>query len=193
MKRILILDNNDSFTFNIVDLIRKTGCRNFTILNTADKYANVNKVGNFEKIIISPGQGQPEDFPFILDVLNKYHSSRHFLGICLGHQAIGGFFGASLKNIYPVFHGYSAEINITSESAIFRNIPNKFNAALYHSWVIDNNSVPKNLIITALSGNNYIMAVESTDFPVFGVQFHPESFLSEFGMNILENFINLKS
>ena len=151
-----------------------------------------NDIKYFDKIIISPGPGLPNDFPLISEALDKYHSSKDFLGICLGHQAIGAFFSAKLTNISPVIHGQAHQIKIKKQSPIFKNIPNSFKVGLYHSWAIDFDDFPDALDITAVSEKNLIMSIASKKYSVFGVQFHPEAYITEYGFKILKNFVDLK-
>ena len=186
-KKILLLDNNDSFTWIIVDYIRSLKNTDLKVIKT--NAVNVNEIKYFDKIIISPGPGLPDDFPAIFDVLEKYHTTKSILGICLGHQAICKFFAAKLINIFPVVHGQAHQIKIIKQSPLFTNLPDSFKVGLYHSWAVDFNDFPDELQITAVSENNIIMSIVSRKFPVFGIQFHPESYITEYGFNILKNFV----
>ena len=188
--KILLLDNNDSFTYNIVDYLRRIKIFDFKVRRTNN--VKINEIKYFDKIIISPGPGLPNDFPIIFDVLEKYYTSKHILGICLGHQVIGSFFAAKLINIFPVVHGQAHKIKIIKQSPIFKNLPVSFNAGLYHSWAIDFDDFPNELEITALSENNTIMSIASKKFSIFGIQFHPESYITEYGLEILKNFADLR-
>jgi para-aminobenzoate synthetase component 2 len=188
-KKIVILDNNDSFTYNIVDYLRRIESVGLKVLNSNE--AKIDEIKYFDKIIISPGPGLPYDFPLIFDVLEKYHTSKHFLGICLGHQAIGNFFGAKINTVFPVVHGQANQIKIINHSPIFKNLPNSFTVGLYHSWALDFDSFPDEIEISAVSENNIIMAIASEKFPVFGIQFHPESYITKYGFRILKNFVDL--
>ena len=188
--KILLLDNNDSFTYNIVDYLRRIKNTDLKVIRT--NQAKINELKYFDKIIISPGPGLPNDFPVIFDILDKYHTSKFILGICLGHQAIGNFFAAKLKNIFPVIHGQAHQIKTIIQSPIFTNLPKSFKVGLYHSWAIDFDDFPSELEITSLSDNNIIMSIASKKFTVFGVQFHPESYITEYGFEILKNFVDLK-
>ena len=187
--KILLLDNNDSFTYNIVDYVRRIENIDIKVIRTNE--TKINEIKYFDKIIISPGPGLPGDFPVIFDVLEKYHTSKHILGICLGHQAIGNFFAAKLINIFPVVHGQAYQIKIIRQSPIFKNIPKSFKAGLYHSWAMDFDDFPEELEITTVSENNIIMSIASKNFSVFGIQFHPESYITEYGFKILKNFVDL--
>lgn len=187
--KILLLDNNDSFTYNIVDYVRRIENIDLEVIRTNE--AKINEMKYFDKIIISPGPGLPDDFPVIFDVLEKYHTSKYILGICLGHQAIGNFFAAKLINIFPVVHGQASQIKIIKQTPIFQNLPNSFKVGLYHSWAIDFDDFPDELEITAVSENNIIMSIAAKKFPVYGIQFHPESYITEYGFKILKNFVDL--
>ncbi len=188
---ILLLDNNDSFTYNIVDLVRKIDNVNLKVVKTNS--ININDIKIFSKIIISPGPGLPDDFPNLFKILKTYAGKIPILGICLGHQTITSFFGAKLKRIVPVVHGQAHTINILKPSPLFRNIPLTFNVGLYHSWAVSDEMFPKDLLITAASKQNVIMAVQSKSKNIFGLQFHPESHLTEFGLQIISNFISLNN
>lgn len=187
-KNIALLDNNDSFTYNIVDYLRRIENIHFKVIKTIA--TGVNEIELFDKIIISPGPGLPGDFPLIFDILEKYHTSKHILGICLGCQAIGNFFGAKLINIFPVVHGQTNQIKIIKQSPIFKDLPASFRVGLYHSWAIDLADFPGEMEITALSENQIIMSIASKNYPVWGIQFHPESYLTEYGFEILNNFVD---
>ncbi|MFQ5584528.1 MAG: anthranilate synthase component II, partial [Calditrichia bacterium] len=184
--KIALLDNNDSFTYNIVDYLRRIENIDFKVIKTNE--TGVNEVEPFDKIIISPGPGLPGDFPEIFDILEKYHTCKHILGICLGCQAIGNFFGAKLINIFPVVHGQTVQIKRIKQSPIFKNLPASFPVGLYHSWAIDLQDFPAEMEITALSENDIIMSIASKKYSVWGIQFHPESYLTEYGFEILNNF-----
>ncbi len=187
--KILLLDNNDSFTYNIVDYVRRIENSDLKVIRT--NKIKINEIKYFDKIIISPGPGLPNDFPIIFDVLDKYHASKYILGICLGHQAIGEFFAAKFINISPVVHGQAHQIKIIKRFPLFNNLPESFKVGLYHSWAIDFDDFPSELEITAVSENNIIMSIASKKHPVYGIQFHPESYISEYGFEILKNFVEL--
>lgn len=187
--KILLLDNNDSFTYNIVDYVRRIENIDLKVIRT--NKTKIDEIKYFDKIIISPGPGLPNDFPFIFDVLEKYHTSKHILGICLGHQAIGNFFAAKFINIFPVVHGQVYQIKIIKQSPIFKNLPKSFKVGLYHSWAIDFDDFPDELEITGITENNTIMSIASKKFSVYGIQFHPESYITEYGFKILKNFVDI--
>jgi anthranilate synthase/aminodeoxychorismate synthase-like glutamine amidotransferase len=189
-EKILLLDNNDSFTYNIVDYLRRIENIDFSVVRSNNISANRSKF--FDKIIISPGPGLPKDYPTILDVLEKNYTSKPILGICLGCQAIGKFFGGTLVNIIPVIHGQACEITVVKNSSIFKGLPTSFKVGLYHSWAIDYNDFPDELEINAVLENRIIMSITKKSYSVYGVQFHPESFITEYGFQILKNFVDLR-
>lgn len=187
--KLALIDNKDSFTFNIVELLRKIGGCEITVFPADD--TETEKIKCFDKIIISPGPGLPSEFPNLKKILTTYYKEKPFLGICLGHEAICCFFGAEIINLPAVVHGQSRQINVLSNSPLFKNIPSKFNAGLYHSWMVSKENFPDELEIDGLSGEGGIMAVHHKEYKLFGVQFHPESVITEYGKQIIENFVNI--
>jgi anthranilate synthase/aminodeoxychorismate synthase-like glutamine amidotransferase len=186
---ILIVDNNDSFTYNIVEVIRTITDDSIHVVPSRE--VNLQSIEAYERIIISPGPGLPAEFPVLPKILNMYVHTKPILGICLGHQAICDFFGAKLINLPSVVHGQSRLFSKEYESILFKNIPHSFRIGLYHSWIVDRQSLPDSLSITGTSDDGYIMAVEHKTYKLFGVQFHPESFITQYGSQIIENFINI--
>ena len=184
---IALIDNEDSFTFNILNILRRFPDLTTTIIPTAN--LQVGNLKNFDKIIISPGPGLPADFPILEQILIEYHSEKPILGICLGHQAICTYFGAHLFNLPRVQHGQSQSISVVNNSRLFKGISNNFNVGLYHSWVADRKDFPQELVITAVSDQELIMAVSHIKYDIHGVQFHPESHLCDIGLKIIRNFI----
>ena len=187
--RILLIDNNDSFTWNIVDLLRTIdGCVPEVVSHNA---LSGKDIANYNRIIFSPGPGVPEEFPGLSNILRLHGESISVLGICLGHQAICSFYGAGLKNLPHVVHGQAKKIKVHRQGILFKDIPDNFVAGLYHSWQVDRSGFPDPLDVLAHSEEGSIMAVAHKIHPVYGVQFHPESFLTPFGRKMLENFIFL--
>ena len=183
---LLILDNYDSFTYNIVHAVRSLGieptvCRNDRI--------TLDEVDAFDKIIISPGPGIPSEAGILPQLLERYATSKPILGICLGHQAIGERFGAVLRNLPEVYHGIKSTITITRPDYIFAGLPDKIDVGRYHSWVVDREGLPECLEVTAVSPDGEIMAMRHRSLDVRGVQFHPESILTPQGLTIIENWI----
>ncbi len=186
-KNVFLLDNNDSFTYNIVNHLRKMDEVTVAV-STANDF-QLDEIAHFDKVIISPGPGLPEEFPRISQILQAYHTTKPILGICMGHQAIGTFFGAELIKLSPVIHGQARTVEIVRDSPLWSNIPDRFKGGLYHSWVLASDSIPDSLLVTAVTGDNVVMAIQSKKYPVFGVQFHPESYMTGHGFEILRNFI----
>lgn len=184
---LLILDNYDSFTYNIVHVLRSLGleptiCRNDRI--------TLDEIEEFDKIIISPGPGIPSEAGILPSLLDRYATSKSILGVCLGHQAIGERFGAHLRNLPEVYHGIKSEITVTvPDDYIFRGLPVNIEVGRYHSWVVDKEQFPECLEITAISPDDEIMAIRHRTLDVRGVQFHPESILTPQGITILSNWV----
>lgn len=184
--KLLILDNYDSFTYNIVHAVRELGvepavCRNDKI--------TLDEVDNFDKIIISPGPGIPSEAGILPQLLERYAGSKPILGVCLGHQAIGECFGAKLRNLPEVYHGIKSQISITVPDYIFAGLPDRIDVGRYHSWVVDKNNLPDCLEVTAVSDDGEIMAMRHRTLDVRGVQFHPESILTPQGLTIIDNWL----
>ena len=187
MNKILLIDNYDSFTYNIEHLVTKLGFEVETIKNNDFSMQYVN---NFEKIIISPGPGLPSEANQINELILTYYKTKSILGICLGHQAIGEAFGSELKNLSKVYHGVTSEITILdSEDSLFKTLPSHFDVARYHSWVIDQNHLGNQLKITSVSEDGTIMSIKHKQYDVKGIQFHPESILTPLGEQIIKNWL----
>lgn len=186
---IALIDNNDSFTYNIVELIRKITDKKIQVFSAEN--LDVEKLNAFDKLIFSPGPGLPEHFPVMYSVLEKYGTTKKILGICLGHQAICKFFGAKLINLDNVVHGQSKKIHILNNDGIFSSLPSEIIVGLYHSWVVDKENFPSEIEITSQCQAGNIMSVKHRRFGIYGVQFHPESFITTFGEQIIANFLNL--
>lgn len=182
---ILIIDNYDSFTYNLVQQIESLGYETMVRENdkiTADEIASLHPNG----IIISPGPGKPTDAGISNDVIKQFHSSIPILGVCLGYQCIGTFFGARLTHAKTIMHGKTSQVHHDNDP-LFVDVPETFTVARYHSLALT--TIPAPLITTATTEDGEIMAIRHADYPVFGVQFHPESFLSDYGNKIMENFL----
>lgn len=191
MKKILILDNNDSFTYNIVELIKKNSNNTVDVVKSTD--CELSTVDNYKKIIFSPGPGVPDDFPILKTILNDSarFGNKHILGICLGFQAICQFYGGELINKSSVTHGERHLLSIEPKSRLFEGITYNAHIGLYHSWEINAQSIKPPLRITGYA-NGSLMAVESQNNHIYGVQFHPESYISNCGDDIITNFLNLE-
>jgi len=186
--KLLIIDNYDSFTFNLVELIRKIGFNNFEIIKSDE--VKISTIEDFDKILFTPGPGLPKDFPVMFETLKKYESSKSILGVCLGHQAIAEHYGATLINANNVTHGISKLVNIIDDKEImFDSVPSQIKGGLYHSWFVSSENVPSELKVTAISDDQIIMAISHVKYDVKGVQFHPESIMTSYGKKIIENWL----
>lgn len=186
---ILMLDNYDSFTYNLVQYIQELIGRDIDVFRNDE--IELDAVGAYDIIILSPGPGLPEEAGIMPALLNRYASAKKILGVCLGHQAIGEAFGASLKNLDHVFHGVETPMHVVGDSTVlFHGISPIFQAGRYHSWVVDAETIPEELIVTARDSSGEIMAMHHRDYDVFGVQFHPESVMTPDGMGMLKNFLS---
>lgn len=186
--RLLVLDNYDSFTYNLVHLIEKVSDVSFDVIRN-DKIS-IDEVKTYDKILLSPGPGLPKDAGIMPELLKQYGTTKSIFGVCLGLQAIGENYGAALKNLDTVFHGLATPITITHDDLIFKDCPKTFTVGRYHSWVVNQQHLPNDLQITATDDNGNIMALKHHQFDVRGVQFHPESILSEYGETIIRNWLN---
>lgn len=187
MNKIVLIDNYDSFTFNLVHYLEELDCEVLVFRN--DEF-DLEEIRNFDTIILSPGPGIPSQSGLLLDVIKMYSSTKKILGICLGHQAIGEAFGATLLNLDAVYHGVSSKITISDTTeTLFNNLPQQIEVGRYHSWVINPVNLPEALEVTSVSENGEIMSIRHKQFNVKGIQFHPESILTPLGKNILSNWI----
>lgn len=185
--KLLVLDNYDSFTYNLVQLIEKTSNMEYEV-HKNDKIT-LEQVEAFDKILLSPGPGIPVNAGIMNDLIRIYASRKSILGVCLGLQAIGEVFGAKIINLDTVYHGIATEIEIIAGDPLFDHCPKKFVAGRYHSWAVDYQSVTDDLIVTALDAENCVMAMRHKIYDVKGVQFHPESILTEYGEQMIRNWI----
>lgn len=186
---IAIVDNNDSFTYIITDYLKKTRNAHVSVVNY--NTLEPKTLNHYNKIVISPGPGLPDKFPKVHELIRLYYKSKPILGICLGFEAIATFFGCKLLNLSFVYHGVANRVKTLGYSYLFKGLRKNFTVGLYHSWAIDNKTVPKSLRVTSISEDGIIMSIEHEHFPVFGVQFHPESYITEEGQKIFSNFVGL--
>jgi anthranilate synthase component 2 len=188
--RILLIDNYDSFTYNLVHLIRDVSQTEVTVWKN-DAFS-MDEVASFDHIILSPGPGVPEEAGLLKSVIQTYKSHKKIFGVCLGLQAIGEVYGAQLKNLSKVYHGMKTPMHKTSISdPILQGIESPFDAGRYHSWVIDRTTCPEDLLVTATDDNGEIMAARHKSDHVYGVQFHPESIMTPDGHVMMKNFLKL--
>lgn len=185
--KILVLDNYDSFTYNLVYIVRQLGYGDQMDVFRNDKIS-VEDVAKYDKILLSPGPGIPSEAGIMPQLLKNYSSSKSILGVCLGHQAIGEAFGGGLINLSEVLHGVASQVK-TEKDLLFEGIPETFNIGRYHSWVIDEESLSPDLEVIARTPDQQIMAVRHKEFAVRGVQFHPESILTENGIQLIKNWL----
>lgn len=185
--KTVIIDNYDSFTYNLRHLILELGAEVEVVRN--DKF-ELGYINSFDKIILSPGPGIPSEAGLLLDVIKMYAGKKPILGVCLGEQAIGEAFGSALINLADVFHGVQTPIDLVAEDYIFAGLPREIPVGRYHSWVIDEKHLSPELEVTALSKEGQIMAVKHRQFDIHGIQFHPESVLTPNGRTIVSNFLN---
>lgn len=188
--KLLVFDNYDSFTYNLVHLVEKLLHQKVDVYrNDQIALADVNK---YDKIILSPGPGLPVEAGLLLPLIKEYAASKSILGVCLGHQAIGEVFGGRLINLTKVYHGISTNCKvINKENTLFKNMPAAFQVGRYHSWVVDREQFPAELEITAIDDNDIIMAMQHKVYDVQAVQFHPESVLTPMGEQIIKNWLGL--
>ncbi|MDQ3392583.1 MAG: aminodeoxychorismate/anthranilate synthase component II [Bacteroidota bacterium] len=190
-KKILVLDNYDSFTYNLVHLIRELGYGEEMDVIRNDKIS-LEEVGKYDKILLSPGPGLPSEAGIMMDVIKRYAPSKSILGVCLGHQGIGEAFGAKLWNMEEVLHGIAENVVITkTTNSLFINMPEFFKVCRYHSWTVMPETVNGELEITATDERGNVMAINHLKYDVQGVQFHPESILTENGKTIIKNWLEI--
>ena len=188
--KILLFDNYDSFTYNLVHAIKSLGYENVDVYRN-DKI-ELSQIDLYDKIILSPGPGLPSEAGIMMEVIKKYAGKKSILGVCLGHQAIAEVFGAKLENIPTVFHGIQTAIKIMKEDYLFAGLPNEILAGRYHSWIVSKSDFPDELEVTAVDKAGDIMALKHKTLDLHGVQFHPESILTPDGVQIIQNFLQSK-
>ena len=186
--KILVLDNYDSFTYNLVHLLKELGVSPEVFRN--DKIA-LEAVNQYDKILLSPGPGVPSEAGIMPALIRAYASTKSILGVCLGHQAIGEAFGGSLSNLAEVFHGVATTTKVINRhERLFSGLPLQFATCRYHSWIVNKHDFPAALQITAEDAAGNVMALAHRTYDVRGVQFHPESYITEFGKQMLKNWLN---
>lgn len=184
--KTVIIDNYDSFTYNLAHLVKELGAEVDVLRN--DKF-RLEELEPYDKIILSPGPGVPEEAGLLLDVIRTYAGRKPILGVCLGEQAIGQAFGGKLTNLSEVFHGIQTNVKIKNKDYIFSGLPTEIPVGRYHSWVVDTDGFPEELVITAISSEGQIMALKHREYDVHGIQFHPESVLTPDGKQIVGNWL----
>ncbi|PQB04865.1 anthranilate synthase component II [Aureitalea marina] len=185
--RILVIDNYDSFVYNLVHYLEEL---NVEVVIRRNDEVQLDEVVQFDKILLSPGPGIPDESGMLKKVIEHYARKKPMLGVCLGHQAIGEVFGGELENLDTVFHGVATLVTPTvSDEPLFTGLEAQFEVGRYHSWVVRPENLPDELEITALDGNGQIMAMRHRTLPLTGVQFHPESVLTPDGKKMIENWV----
>ena len=192
--KILIFDNYDSFTYNLVHLVEKILHEKVEVFRNDE--ISLEEIKRFDRIILSPGPGIPSEAGLLLPLIKEYASSKPILGVCLGHQAIGEAFGGTLTNLSTVYHGVATKIKVSSQKSagkndLFREVPEEIEVGRYHSWIVSDEDFPEDLEIIARDENGYIMALQHKKYDVQGVQFHPESVLTPEGEKIMRNWLNV--
>lgn len=184
--KTVIIDNYDSFTYNLSHLVKELGAEVSVVRN--DQF-RLSELKPFDKIILSPGPGIPTEAGLLMDVIDAYASVKPILGVCLGHQAIGEYFGGKLTNLSQVFHGIASIISITAPDYIYKELPAQVQVGRYHSWVVDNEGLPDCLEVTSVSEEGQIMSLRHKQYDVRGIQYHPESVLTPEGRKIIANWL----
>lgn len=185
--KILLLDNYDSFTYNLLHAVKELGATDIEVVR--NDQIELDDVERFDKIILSPGPGIPEEAGLLLPIIKKYAPTKSILGVCLGHQAIGEAFGARLENLKEVYHGVQTPVSILSHDILFEGLGKEIPVGRYHSWVVDTKDFPEALAITAISPEGQIMALKHREYDIHGIQFHPESVLTPDGKTIVKNWL----
>lgn len=185
--KVFILDNYDSFTYNLVHYVEQYA--DLCIVKR-DNEIILEELNKFDKIILSPGPGLASEKPIMHKIISNYKNTKSILGICLGHQSIAEYFGASLYNFENVIHGIEKNTKIILQNSIFNNIPKEFISGRYHSWAVSKTDFPKDLNILAVDDNEVIMAIEHKKYKITGLQFHPESIMTRYGKEMIKNWIS---
>lgn len=186
MKKVLVIDNYDSFTYNLVHYLEDLEC---DVTVKRNDQLSLEEVAAYEKIILSPGPGIPDEAGLLKPIIEKYATTKSILGVCLGQQAIGEVFGGSLTNLEQVYHGVATKVKVTvDDESLFKNLPETFEVGRYHSWIVAS-PLPQTLEATSYDENGQIMSLRHKEYDVRAVQYHPESVLTPHGKQILENWV----
>jgi anthranilate synthase component 2 len=186
--KILVFDNYDSFTYNLVHLVKELGYTDVDVYRN-DKIA-LEDIAEYDKIILSPGPGIPSEAGLLLPLITEFAGKKPILGVCLGHQAIGEAFGAKLTNLEDVYHGVATQVKIVKPDYLFEGLDSEIEAGRYHSWIVSSRDLPDCIEVTAVDKGGQIMALRHKDYDIHGVQFHPESVLTPTGKTIVKNFLD---
>lgn len=185
--RIILIDNYDSFTYNLLHVIEEVS--DVEVVVKRNDQLSLDEIDAFDAIVLSPGPGVPSEAGLLLPIIKEYADKKPIFGVCLGHQAIAEAFGGALINLSDVFHGVESDIRIVKSSVVFENMDSVVQVGRYHSWVVDEDALPSCLEVTAVSEEGQIMGVQHIDLPIYGIQFHPESVLTPGGKQMIGNFI----
>ena len=186
--KILVLDNYDSFTYNLVHILKELGYgENLDVIR--NDQMTLDEVEAYDKVLLSPGPGIPQDAGIMMNLIKRYAPTKSIMGVCLGHQAIGEVFGSSLYNMDDVLHGITTDVILKGKDSFFEEIPDRFSVCRYHSWAIRPESIGDSLKVTAEDEKGEIMAITHKEYNVKGVQYHPESILTEHGKKMMENWM----
>lgn len=186
--KILVIDNYDSFTYNLVHAIKKISGLPVDVYRNDE--ISLEEIEKYDKIVLSPGPGIPEEAGLLLDIIKEFSTRKCILGVCLGHQAIGQAFGARLHNMERVLHGIATPVELTqNRSVIFEGLPETFEVGRYHSWIVEKENLPDCFKVTSFDNEGLIMSMKHKEFDVEGVQFHPESVLTPLGEKIISNWL----
>jgi anthranilate synthase component 2 len=187
--KLLVLDNYDSFTYNLIQLIEESGVLDFDVISNT--MIGLEHINHYNKILLSPGPGLPKEAGLLKSLISVVAGKIPVLGICLGHQAIAEVFGAKLIQCNRIFHGEASQVTVLDrENYLFKQIPGKFEAGRYHSWEVDPCTLPESIRITIIDSNGSIMGLKHKIFDIQGLQFHPESIMTPFGKEIISNWLN---
>lgn len=185
--KVIVIDNYDSFTYNLVHYLEDLGC---TVTVKRNDQLEIKDIEPYDKIVLSPGPGVPDEAGLLKPIIEAYAKTKPILGVCLGHQAIGEVFGGTLINLDKVYHGVATPIEIIQDDPLFKGLGTSFEVGRYHSWVVQS-PLPESLVLLAKESNNQVMAMRHKTYDLYGVQFHPESILSPTGKQMLNNWINM--
>lgn len=185
--KILVFDNYDSFTYNLVQMIEQIVGKSVSVFK--NDQISLKEIEEFDKIILSPGPGIPSEAGILLEVIRNYAGKKPILGVCLGQQAIAEVFGGSLINLKEIYHGIATEAIQTAEHKIFNNLPKTLEVGRYHSWAVNPENFPEELKVTSVDQEGMIMSLKHKKYDLHGVQYHPESILTPMGKIILRNFL----
>ncbi len=191
MKSVFVIDNYDSFTYNLVHILREMGLDESNLRIVRNDQFELDEVEDYENVLLSPGPGVPKDAGLMPETIRRYAPTKNMLGVCLGHQSIGEVFGSQLLNLPKVYHGMVTPVNVIEKDVLFEELPETFNACRYHSWVIDKSELSDQLEITSIAENGNIMSIRHKEYNVRGVQFHPESIMTEHGKQLIKNWLSI--